>query len=177
MPDGPGAGSTSSGPATTATGRRDSCPSPGHRPGRTVSWLLQPWTRSSPTPSSIPPRVRAPSPPGWPCPGFGSWALSHGGIYNVLRRAGLHRRSARLAAAEALAATEGGPITERALREIRAREVTRRHIGSDVPGEQVFLDTMCVGHLKGVGKVWQYSAVDGACSLGFATVLAGEKSA
>ncbi len=110
-------------------------------------------------------------------PRFGSWALSHGGIYNVLRRAGLHRRSARLAAAEALAATEGGPITERALRDIRAREVTRRHIGSDVPGEQVFLDTMFVGRLKGVGKIWQYSAIDGACSFGFARVRRGEKSA
>lgn len=110
-------------------------------------------------------------------PRFGSWSVSHGGVYNVLRRAGLHRRSARLAAAEALAASEGGPITERALRDLRAREVAHRHIGSDVVGEQVFLDTMYVGKLKGVGKIWQYSAVDGACSFGFAQVLAGEKSA
>jgi len=108
---------------------------------------------------------------------FGSWAVSHGGVYNVLRRAGLHRRSTRLAAAEALAATEGGPITERVLRDLRAVEVTRRHIGSDTLGEQVFLDTMYVGNLKGVGKVWQYSAVDGACSFGFAEVLAGKKTA
>jgi len=110
-------------------------------------------------------------------PRFGGWGVSHGGVYNVLRRAGLHRRSARLAAAESLAATEGGPITERALRDLRAQQVQRRHIGSDVVGEQLFFDTVYVGHLKGVGKVWQYSAVDGACSLGFATVLAGEKSA
>ena len=110
-------------------------------------------------------------------PRFGSWVVSHGGVANVLGRAGLARRPARLAAAESLAAAEGGPITERALRELRAREVTRRHIGSDVVGEQVFLDTMYVGRLKGVGKVWQYSAVDGACSFGFATVRRGEKSA
>ena len=108
---------------------------------------------------------------------FGSWSVSHGGVSNVLARAGLHRRSARLAAAESLAASEGGPITERALRELRAREVIRRHIGSEVVGEQVFLDTMYVGRLKGVGKVWQYSAVDGACSFGFARVRRGEKSA
>ncbi len=56
-------------------------------------------------------------------------------------------------------------------------EVTHRHIGSDRLGEQVFLDTMYVGKLKGVGKIWQYSAVDGACSFGFATVRSGEKSA
>ena len=110
-------------------------------------------------------------------PRFGSWSVSHGGVYNVLRRAGLQRRSARLAAAEALAATEGGPITERVLRDLRATEVRRRHIGSDTVGEQVFLDTMYVGNLKGVGKIWQYSAVDGACSFGFARVRRGEKSA
>jgi transposase InsO family protein len=110
-------------------------------------------------------------------PRFGSWRVSHGGVGNVLARAGLARRSARLAAAESLAASEGGPITERALRELRAREVTRRHIGSDVVGEHVFFDTMYVGRLKAVGKVWQYSAVDGACSYGFARVRRGEKSA
>ena len=110
-------------------------------------------------------------------PRFGSWRVSHGGVSGVLGRAGLARRSARLAAAESLAATEGGPITERVLRELRAREVIHRHIGSEVPGEQVFLDTMYVGRLKGVGKVWQYSAVDGACSFGFARVRRGEKSA
>jgi hypothetical protein len=108
---------------------------------------------------------------------FGSWSVSHGGVSNVLERAGLARRPARLAAAESLAASEGGPITERILRELRTREVIRRHIGSDVLGEQVFLDTMYVGRLKGVGKVWQYSAVDGACSFGFARVHRGEKSA
>lgn len=108
---------------------------------------------------------------------FGAWRVSHGGVYNVLRRAGLERRSARLAAAEALAAAEGGPITERALRDLRAREVQHRHIGSDLCGEQVFLDTMFVGRLKGVGKIWQYSAVEGACSFGFAQVRRGEKSA
>ena len=110
-------------------------------------------------------------------PRFGAWSVSHGGVSNVLSRAGLSRMSARLAAAEALSAAEGGPITERALRDLRAREVAHRHIGSDVLGEQVFLDTMFVGRLKGVGKIWQYSAVDGACSFGFAQVRRGEKSA
>jgi len=104
--------------------------------------------------------------------------VSHSAVYNVLREAGLNRRSMRLAAAEALAASEGGPVTERALRDLRAslrREPV--HIGSDVVGEAVFLDTMYVGNLKGVGKVWQYTGVDGACSFGFARVRAGRKSA
>ncbi len=108
---------------------------------------------------------------------FGAWSVSHGGVYNVLARAGLQRRSARLAAAESLAATEGGPITERVLRDLRSIERAVVHIGSDTLGEQVFFDTMYVGNLKGVGKIWQYTAVDGACSFAFAKVLAGEKSA
>jgi len=108
---------------------------------------------------------------------FGSWVVSHSGVYNVLRRAGLNRTAARLAAAESLAASEGGPITERALRDLRAIERAAVHIGSDTVGEQVFFDTMYVGNLKGVGKIWQYTAVDGACSFAFARVFAGEKSA
>ena len=105
-------------------------------------------------------------------------AVSHGGVANVLRRAGLGRRLARLAAAESLAASEGGPLTERVLREVRAIERARTvHIGSDTPGEELFLDTFYVGHLKGVGKVWQLSAVDGASSFGIARVIAGPKTA
>jgi transposase InsO family protein len=111
-------------------------------------------------------------------PRFGGWKVSHGGVANVLRRAGLGRRLARLAAAESLAASEGGPLTERVLREVRAIERARMvHIGSDVPGEELFLDTFYVGHLKGVGKVWQLSAVDGASSFGIARVVVGEKGA
>ncbi len=111
-------------------------------------------------------------------PRFGGWRVSHGGVANVLRRAGLGRRLARLAAAESLAASEGGPLTERMLRRVRAIERARPvHIGSDAPGDELFLDTFYVGHLKGVGKVWQLSAVDGASSFAVARVIAGEKTA
>jgi transposase InsO family protein len=109
---------------------------------------------------------------------FGGWRVSHGGVANVLRRAGLGRRLARLAAAESLAASEGGPLTERTLRDVRAIERAKTvHIGSEVPGEELFLDTFYVGNLKGVGKVWQLSAVDGASSFGIARVIAGDKTA
>lgn len=110
-------------------------------------------------------------------PRFGSWQVSHGSAYNVLRDAGLNHRRARLAAAESLAATEGGPITERALRDLRASRPAPVHIGSEVVGEAVFMDTMYVGNLKGVGKIWQYTAVDGASSSGFAQCRAGKKTA
>ena len=105
---------------------------------------------------------------------FGAWRVSHGSVYNVLRDAGLSRVRARLAAAEALSATEGGPITERALRDIRASQAAQVvHIGSDTPGVEVFFDTMYIGNLKGVGKLWQYSAVDGASSFGVARIMVG----
>ncbi len=109
---------------------------------------------------------------------FGRWAVSHGGVANVLRRAGLERRLARPAAAESLAASEGGPLTERVLREVRAIErAVTVHIGSEVPGEELFFDTFYVGNVKGVGKVWQLSAVEGASSFGIARVIAGPKTA
>jgi transposase InsO family protein len=69
-------------------------------------------------------------------------------------------------------------LTERVLREVRAIERARTvHIGSDTPGAELFLDTFYVGHLKGVGKVRQLSAVDGASSFGIARVVAGDKTA
>lgn len=51
------------------------------------------------------------------------------------------------------------------------------HIGSDTVGAELFADTMYVGKLKGVGTIWQYTLVDGACSFGFGRVRAGRKSA
>lgn len=111
-------------------------------------------------------------------PRFGSWRVSHSGVRNVLRRAGLGRRLARLAAAETLSASEGGPLTERTLRAVRAvQRAATVHIGSETPGEELFFDTFYVGRLKGVGRVWQYSAVDGGSSFGIARAAAGEKSA
>ena len=109
---------------------------------------------------------------------FGSWRVSHGGVRNVLRRTGLGRRLARLAAPESLSAAEGGPLTDRALREIRAIERPKiMHLGSDTVGAQLFADTMSVGKLKGVGTIWHYTMVDGACSFGFAGAKGGRKSA
>lgn len=110
-------------------------------------------------------------------PRFGGWRVSASGAYRVLVRARLNRTSMRLAAAELLAATAGGPVTERALRDLRAVQRQTAHQGSDVVGRSVFFDTMYVGNLKGVGKIWQYSAVDGACSFGFAHARVGPKTA
>ena len=42
-------------------------------------------------------------------------------------------------------------------------------------GAELFLDTMYVGKLKGAGPVWQFAAIDGACSFALAQAVAGEK--
>jgi hypothetical protein len=41
---------------------------------------------------------------------------------------------------------------------------------------EVFFDTMYIGNLKGVGKLWQYSAVDGASSFGVARIMVGDRN-
>jgi len=59
----------------------------------------------------------------------------------------------------------GQAVTERALRDLRAAQaVEHRHLGSEVVGDAVSLDTMWVGNLKGEGKVWQYTASTAAAS-------------
>ncbi|MDR7415881.1 MAG: DDE-type integrase/transposase/recombinase [Armatimonadota bacterium] len=45
-----------------------------------------------------------------------------------------------------------------------------RHIAARRPGEVVCVDTFYIGKLKGVGKVWQYTACDAACSYAIAEV-------
>jgi hypothetical protein len=56
-------------------------------------------------------------------------------------------------------------VTERALRDLRAAQaVEHRHLGAEVVGDAVSLDTMWVGNLKGEGKVWQYTTSTAAAS-------------
>ena len=61
-----------------------------------------------------------------------------------------------------------GILTER----VRRRLV--RHVHAEAPGALLSLDTFYVGRLKGVGKVWQITACDAACSYGVGCVHAGE---
>ncbi|MDR7416928.1 MAG: hypothetical protein QN200_10740 [Armatimonadota bacterium] len=52
----------------------------------------------------------------------------------------------------------------------RARQRRPRHVAAEQPGELVCLDTFYIGKLKGVGKVWQYTACDVACFYAVAQV-------
>jgi transposase InsO family protein len=90
-------------------------------------------------------------------------------VYRLLRRSGLQTRWERLAVLEAHSAQAAGLLTERTRRRLTAAQ--RRsgpHVEADKPGELVCLDTFYVGKLKGVGKVWQLTACDAACSYGLA---------
>ena len=98
-------------------------------------------------------------------PLWGGWRISASGVYAVLRRHGLQTRWERLTRLEAHAATDG-LVTERT----RRRRV-RPHVEAQHPGDLVCLDAFYVGKLKGVGKVWQLTACDAACSFGIATLV------
>ncbi|MDR7522957.1 MAG: DDE-type integrase/transposase/recombinase [Armatimonadota bacterium] len=72
---------------------------------------------------------------------------------------------------EVHSAQSAGLLTERTRRAL-ARVQRRRppHLAAEQPGELVCLDTFYIGKLKGVGKVWQYTACDAACSYAIAEV-------
>lgn len=84
--------------------------------------------------------------------------LSGSGAYGILKPHGLSSRWERLARTEIHAATNG-LLTERTRAAIQAAKgAAPQHIEATRPGELVCLDTFYVGNLKGVGKVWQYTA-------------------
>lgn len=93
-------------------------------------------------------------------------------VQRVLRRSGLATRRARLTLLEHQTAQSTGLLTERTRRRLwRARHGCTRHVEAHEPGELVCLDTFYLGNLKGVGKVWQLTACDAACSYGVAWLL------
>jgi transposase InsO family protein len=81
--------------------------------------------------------------------------LSTAGVQKVLRRHRLGHRSQRLAALAQLTAAAGGPVTDTALE----GPFGFCHFAAR-PGDLVALDSFYVGKLKGIGRVWQFTAVD-----------------
>ena len=94
-------------------------------------------------------------------------------VWRLLHRRGLGTRGERLARLEQHEGATGGPVTDAQRRRLRRT----RHVQADQPGELVSLDTFYVGRLKGVGKVWQITACDAACSYGVAQLVRGEITA
>ncbi len=91
--------------------------------------------------------------------------LSASGAYAILKRHGLSSRWERLARTEVQAAVGSGLLTERTRAALQqARGLTAQHVQAERPGDLVCLDTFYIGQLKGVGRVWQFTACDAACS-------------
>ena len=99
-------------------------------------------------------------------PRWGRWQLSASGAYGILKRHGLQTRWERLTRLEARAVSDPGLVTERT-----RRRVMHSHVAATDPGDLVCLDAFYVGKLKGVGKVWQLTACDAACSYAIATLV------
>jgi len=99
-------------------------------------------------------------------PRWGRWRVSPSGVYGILKRHGLQTRWERLTRLEARALDVQGLVTERT-----RRRVVRPHLAAEHPGDVVCVDAFYVGKLKGVGKVWQLTACDAACSYALATLV------
>jgi len=101
-------------------------------------------------------------------------AAAHCGEHNAAAAATPRSptRRQRLLVVEHRSAAEAGLLTERTRRALwRLRHGTTRHVETEQPADLVCLDTLYIGKLKGVGKVWQITACDAASSFGVAGIL------
>jgi transposase InsO family protein len=97
---------------------------------------------------------------------------SASGVAKVLRRHNLGTARQRVAALASLTAVETGQITEQAL-----EGPFGFCLFASTPGQVVSLDTFYVGRLKGVGAVWQLTAVDVATRIAVVQLVVGDKTA
>jgi transposase InsO family protein len=97
---------------------------------------------------------------------------SASGVAKVLRRHHLGTAKERIIALASLTAAESGQITEEAL-----EGPFGFCLYASQPGQVVALDTFYVGRLKGVGAVWQLTAVDVATRTAVVQLVVGEKTA
>ena len=97
---------------------------------------------------------------------------SASGVAKVLRRHDLGTAKQRVIALASLTATETGQLTEAAM---------EGPFGfcqyASYPGQVVALDAFYVGRLKGVGAVWQLTAVDVATRYAVVQLVVGDKTA
>lgn len=90
----------------------------------------------------------------------------------VLRRHRLGTARQRVAGLASLTAADAGLVTEAALEGPFGFCLFATH-----PGQVVSLDTFYEGRLKGVGAVWQLTAVDVATRTAVVQLVVGEKTA
>jgi transposase InsO family protein len=97
---------------------------------------------------------------------------SASGVAKVLRRHHLGTARERIAALASLTAAESGQVTDEAL-----AGPFGFCLFASRPGQLVALDTFYVGRLKGVGAVWQLTAVDVATRIAVVQLVVGDKTA
>lgn len=98
--------------------------------------------------------------------------MSRSGVQKVLNRSSLGRRRQRIAALAQLTAATTGLMTEPALE----GPFGFCHFAAR-PGDLVALDSFFIGKLKGVGSVWQLTAVDTATRWAICEVFIGPSTA
>ena len=100
--------------------------------------------------------------------------VSSGGVRSIWQRHGLETFKKRLVVLEEKAAKEGIVYTEAQLSALetakRKRENDPEEIQTEHPGYLIAQDTFYVGHLKGVGRIYQQTVIDTYSSVGFAKV-------
>lgn len=97
---------------------------------------------------------------------------SASGVAKVLRRHNLGTAKQRVIALASLTATETGQLTEAALEGPFGFCQYASHAG-----QVVALDAFYVGRLKGIGAVWQLTAVDIATRIAVVQLVIGDKNA
>lgn len=96
---------------------------------------------------------------------------SASGVQKVLRRHNLATRARRVAALATITAAETGVVTQ------TARQGPFGFcLYASRPGQLVALDTFYVGRLKGVGAIWQFTAVDVATRWAVARLICGDET-
>jgi transposase InsO family protein len=96
---------------------------------------------------------------------------SGSGVQKVLRRHHLGTRRERVGALAAITAAEDGLVAPRAL------EPYGFCLWASRPGDLVGLDCFYVGKLKGIGPIWQLTAVDTTTRWAFCSLVVGHVSA
>ncbi len=98
--------------------------------------------------------------------------LSASGVQKLLNRHRLGRRGQRVAALAQITAVDSGLVTQPA----KEGPFGFCHFAAR-PGDLVALDTFYVGKLKGVGTVWQLTAIDTTTRWAICQLFVGDKSA
>jgi len=89
--------------------------------------------------------------------------ISPGGVRTIWLRNNLQTMKLRLAALEKKVASEGGPLTEAqliALENAKREKEAHGEIETEHPGYLGSQDTFYVGHIKGIGRIYQQTFID-----------------